>query len=246
MLKNKNVLITGASRGIGRGIATVMAGYGANIAIVYAGNKQMAESAKAEILAMGVKAETYQCDVSDFTLSKAVIEKVISDFGSIDVLVNNAGITNDKLLLRMSEDDWDKVLDINLKGSFNMIKHVTSSMMRARKGRIINLSSVTGLMGNMGQVNYAASKAGVIGLTKSVAKELATRNITCNAIAPGFIQSDMTDALTDEQKDYILKGVPLGSVGKPEDVGELAAFLASDKASYITGQCIKVDGGLYI
>ena len=241
-----NYLVTGGSRGIGRAICLEIAKNGGNVGIIYAGNEAAAHEAATMVEKLGVKAFVYKLDVSDFSEAKTVVDTAAKDMGGIDGLVNNAGVTADKLLLRMSEEDYDRVLSVNLKGAFNMIKHVSPLMIRARKGRIVNLSSVVGLMGNAGQINYAASKAGVIGLTKSAAKELASRGITCNAIAPGFIGTDMTDKLTDAQKEAITAGVPSGRIGNPEEVAHLAVFLLSDEASYITGEVIKIDGGLYI
>lgn len=246
MLKGKNILVTGGSRGIGRAICVKAAQSGANVGIIYAGNEAKAEETVKIAENFGVKAIAYKTDVSDFEACKKTVDKALADFGAIDGLVNNAGITADKLLMRMSEEEFDRVLSVNLKGAFNMIRHVCTAMMRARKGHIVNMSSVVGLMGNAGQINYAASKAGVVGLTKSVAKEFASRGITCNAIAPGFIGTDMTDKLTDEQKKAIVSSVPLQRIGSPEEVASLAVFLLSDEAAYITGQVIKIDGGLYI
>ena len=194
----------------------------------------------------GVAARYYKCDVSDFSATKETVDKIVKDFGKIDVLVNNAGITADKLIMRMDEADWDRVLSINLKGCFNMIKHVTPYMMRKRYGRIVSISSVVGLMGNAGQANYAASKAGIIGLTKTVAKEFGARNITANAVAPGFIKTAMTDALTEEQKQAMYKLIPLGCLGETQDIANAVKFLVSDDARYITGVVLKVDGGMYI
>ena len=246
MKLNGNYLVTGGSRGIGRAICLEIARSGGNVGIIYAGNDAAANETAKEVVSLGAKAYVYKLDVSDFNAAKSVVETAAKDMGSIDGLVNNAGVTADKLLLRMTEADYDKVLSVNLKGAFNMIKHVSPLMLRARRGRIVNLSSVVGLMGNAGQVNYAASKAGIVGLTKSVAKELASRGITCNAIAPGIIGTDMTNALSDEQRAAITDGVPLRRIGLPEEVAYLAVFLLSEEASYITGQTIKIDGGLYI
>ncbi len=246
MTLNGNYLVTGGSRGIGRAICIEIARCGGNVGIVYAGNDVAANETKCEVEKLGAKAWVYKLDVADFNAAKTVVEAAAKDMGSIDGLVNNAGVTSDKLLLRMSEDDYDRVLSVNLKGTFNMIKHVSSLMIRARKGRIVNLSSVVGLMGNAGQANYAASKAGVVGLTKSVAKELASRGVTCNAIAPGFIGTDMTAKLTEAQQQAITASVPLARIGAPEEVAHLAVFLLSDMAAYITGEVIKIDGGLYI
>lgn len=246
MLNGKTALITGASRGIGKAIALKFAKEGANIAIVYAGNEAAANETKNEILSLGVKADIYQCDVSDFSATKALVNSVIADLGGIDILINNAGITKDSLIISMSEENFDAVIDTNLKGAFNMIKHTYSHFIKKRSGCIINMTSVIGITGNAGQANYSSAKAGLIGLTKSVAKELASRNVTCNAIAPGFIETDMTDKLSDKMKENVLEHIPLKRLGTPEDIASLAAFLASDSASYITGEVIKIDGGMCI
>lgn len=246
MLKDKTVIVTGGSRGIGAAIARACAEQGADVAVVYAGNADAAAQTVNACVALGVRAKAYQCDVSDFEAAKNTVAAVVADFGGVWGLVNNAGVTCDKLLLRMTEADFDRVLAVNLKGAFNMIKHITPVLLREKCGRIVNLSSVVGLMGNAGQANYAASKAGVIGLTKSVARELASRSITCNAIAPGFIDTDMTAKLSEEQKAAIRAGIPLGTIGRVEDVAALVSFLLSDAARYITGEVVKVDGGLYI
>jgi len=241
MLTGKVSLITGGSRGIGRAIALELAARGSDIALLYAGNTAAAEATCRDLTEKGVNARCYQCDVSDFAASKAAVAAIIKDMGGVDVLVNNAGITKDGLIFTMKEADFDAVLDINLKGTFNMIKHCYGHFLKKRSGSIINISSISGLMGNAGQANYSASKAGVIGLTKSVARELAGRNVTCNAIAPGFIATDMTE---DLDKSPMLESIPLGRLGQPEDVAELAGFLA--EAGYITGEVIRVDGGLAI
>lgn len=245
MLKGKKALITGASRGIGRAIAIEFAKQGADVAIVYAGNEAAAEETKAECLKYEVNAVTYKCDVSDFEATKETVTQVKKEFGTIDILVNNAGVTRDGLVAMMKEADFDTVIDTNLKGTFNMIKHCTPIFIRNKGGKIINISSVSGIMGNAGQANYSASKAGVIGLTKAVARELAARNINCNAIAPGFISTDMTKDLNADN-NVLLGSIPLGRVGEPQDIADMAAFLASDKASYITGEVIRVDGGMAI
>ena len=244
MLENKVAVVTGASRGIGKAIAVKLASQGAAVVINYNGSEARAKEAADEIAANGGMAEIMQCDVSDFTACETFIKNVIAKFGRIDILVNNAGITKDGLLMKMSEEDYDAVLGTNLKGTFNCIRHVARQMLRQRSGRIINMSSVTGVMGNAGQANYAASKAGVIGLTKTVARELASRGITANAIAPGFIETEMTDVLSDAVKEASEKMIPLGHFGHVEDVANTAAFLASDAAKYITGQVINVDGGM--
>lgn len=242
MLKGKTVVVTGGGRGIGKAIALEFARLGANVAIIFSNN--LPTDTLAELSDLGVTARAYGCDVSDFMLSKCACEQILKDFGSVEVLVNNAGITKDNLMLRMSEADWDSVLNVNLKGAFNMIKHFTSSFMRSRSGAIINISSVVGIMGNAGQANYAASKAGLIGLSKSVARELAVRNITCNVVAPGFIETAMTAVLTVEQQEQLKKNIPLGKYGKAEEVAAAVAFLAQNR--YVTGEVIKVDGGMYI
>ncbi len=239
----KVALVTGASRGIGKAIALELARNGA-LVVGVATNISRLEETVNEISAFGGKAEAVAADVSDFAQAEDVVNGVVEKHGRIDILVNNAGITRDRLLLRMKEEDWDDVLKINLKGVFNFTKAAIKPMMKQRYGRIINISSVIGLIGNIGQANYAASKAGIIGFTKSVAKELGSRGITVNAIAPGYIETDMTGQLSDEIKESFLKLVPLGRMGKVEDVSAAACFLASDAASYITGHVLTVDGGL--
>ena len=239
-------LVTGAGRGIGAAIALTLAKDNADIAVVDYGEEAAAAETLAALTAAGAVARYYKCDVSDFAATKAVADAVVKDFGKIDILVNNAGVTADDLLMRMSEAAWDRVLGINLKGCFNMIKHVTPYMMRKRYGRIVSISSVVGLMGNAGQANYAASKAGIIGLTKTVAKEFGARGITANAVAPGFIRTAMTDALSDEQKQAMYKLIPLGSLGEVQDIANAVKFLVSEEARYITGVVLKVDGGMYI
>jgi 3-oxoacyl-[acyl-carrier protein] reductase len=246
MLKGKTAVITGGSRGIGKAIALKMAEQGADVAIIYSGNEKAALETCELITSLGVKAKEYRCNVSVFDETKIVTDNIIQDFGGIDILVNNAGIVRDGLVLSMKEEDFDAVIDTNLKGAFNMIKQIYPILMRKRSGRIINISSVSGLMGNPGQANYSSAKAGLIGLTKTVAKELAARNVTCNAIAPGFIATDMTAALSDKVKEAALTQIPMKRMGNPEDIANLAVFLASDNAGYITGEIIKIDGGLYI
>ncbi|HAY6300144.1 TPA: 3-oxoacyl-[acyl-carrier-protein] reductase [Staphylococcus aureus] len=242
----KSALVTGASRGIGRSIALQLAEEGYNVAVNYAGSKEKAEAVVEEIKAKGVDSFAIQANVADADEVKAMIKEVVSQFGSLDVLVNNAGITRDNLLMRMKEQEWDDVIDTNLKGVFNCIQKATPQMLRQRSGAIINLSSVVGAVGNPGQANYVATKAGVIGLTKSAARELASHGITVNAVAPGFIVSDMTDALSDELKEQMLTQIPLARFGQDTDIANTVAFLASDKAKYITGQTIHVNGGMYM
>lgn len=243
LLKDKVALITGAGLGIGREIALAFAREGCDIAVCDIMEGPACETAK-EIEKLGRKSAFYIVDVSKTADVEAIVNKVVDNFGSINILINNAGITRDGLIMRMSESDWDAVLSVNLKGVYNFTKAVVRHMMKARSGRIISISSIVGLMGNPGQANYSASKAGVIGLTKSVAKELASRNITVNAIAPGFIKTRMTEALTELQRKAMLDRIPLNRLGEPQDVANAALFLASDLASYITGQVITVDGGM--
>lgn len=242
--ENKTAVITGGSRGIGLAIAKKLASQGANIAILYVGDESEGIAAKEALAECNTKVEQYFCDVSDFNASKEVVDKVIEDFGGIDILVNNAGITRDKLVLNMDEKDFDAVIGVNLKGTFNMIKHTYKHFMKKRYGRIVSTSSVVGIMGNAGQANYSASKAGIIGMTKSVAKELAGRGVTVNAVAPGYIGTDMTNALSDKVKDAMKAQIPAKRIGTPEDVANVVAFLCSDDAAYVTGEVIKVDGGL--
>lgn len=241
---NKTAVVTGGSRGIGLAIATKLAQGGANIAILYVGNKSEGIKAKEELSQYGTKVEQYFCDVSDFEASQKVVEQVIEEFGGIDFLINNAGITRDKLILNMDEKDFDAVISVNLKGTFNMIKHTYKHFMKKRFGRIVSTSSIVGLNGNAGQANYSASKAGIIGLTKSVAKELAGRGVTANAVAPGYIGTDMTNVLSDKVKDAMKAQIPAKRIGTPEDVANVVAFLCSDEAAYVTGEVIRVDGGL--
>ena len=241
---NKTAVVTGGSRGIGLAIATKLAQGGANIAILYVGNESEGIKAKEELSQYGTKVEQYFCDVSDFEASQKVVEQVIEEFGGIDFLINNAGITRDKLILNMDEKDFDTVISVNLKGTFNMIKHTYKHFMKKRFGRIVSTSSIVGLNGNAGQANYSASKAGIIGLTKSVAKELAGRGVTANAVAPGYIGTDMTNVLSDKVKDAMKAQIPAKRIGTPEDVANVVAFLCSDEAAYVTGEVIRVDGGL--
>lgn len=242
MLKGKTAIVTGGSRGIGAAICKRFAEQGANIALLYAGNTQKAEETKAALLEMGVKAEAYQCNVADAEQVAAVCKQIIKDFGVADILVNNAGITKDKLVPMMKVPDFDSVVDTNLKGAFYMIKQLYPVFMKQKSGKIINISSVSGLMGNPGQTNYSASKAGLIGLTKSVAKELASRNVNCNAIAPGFVATDMTENLSEN--NALVDHIPMKRFAQPEDIANLALFLASDQSDYITGEVIRIDGGL--
>lgn len=243
-LKGRVALITGGSRGIGKAIAIKFASLGADIAINYTSREESALEAKKEIEDMGVKCFIIKCDISNFEDSQNMVNEVINEYSKIDILVNNAGITKDGLLMKMKEEDFDKVISVNLKGVFNCTKAVTRSMMKQKYGKIINMASVVGVMGNAGQSNYCASKAGVIGFTKSTARELASRNITINAIAPGFIESDMTNVLKDKVKAAYESSIPMKKMGKTEDVANVAAFLASDISSYVTGQTINVDGGM--
>lgn len=244
MFKGKNVVITGGSRGIGKAIALEFGKQGANVTINYVSSESEAKSVAEEIKVLGGNALLVKGDVSSFMDGKKLIEESIREFGSVDILVNNAGITKDGLLMRMKEESFDKVLDINLKGVYNTCKNAISHMIKQRSGKIINISSVVGVIGNAGQSNYAASKAGVIGFTKSIAKEVASRGITVNAIAPGFIQSDMTDVLNENVKKAMLDVIPLQRFGAAEDVAKVVIFLASEDSSYITGQVINVDGGM--
>lgn len=244
LLDGKIALVTGGSRGIGRAVAIELAKEGATVAINYAGNKAAAEEVQSIITEMGGKAMIIQADVSDEKSATQMVEEVIAQLGGIDILVNNAGITRDGLFIRMKEEDWNAVINTNLTGIFNCTKVAAKYMMKKRSGRIINMSSVSGIMGNAGQTNYAAAKAGVIGFTKSLAREMASRGITVNAVAPGFIATDMTAAMPEKAQEHVLTSIPLGKMGNPEDIANAVLFLASDKASYITGQVIHVDGGM--
>lgn len=241
-LTGKTAMITGSSSGIGRATALKLASLGADIAVVYVGPESAAKEVVGEVEKLGRKAVCYECDVSDFECAKKTVKEAIKEFGGIDILVNNAGITRDGLALSMKDEDWDAVLNVNLKGAFNMIKACYSGFIRRRSGKIVNISSASGIMGNAGQANYSASKAGLIGLTKSIARELAERNINCNAVAPGFIQTGMTVNITNDNP--LLLGVPKKKMGKPEDIANAVAFLVSDEANYITGEVLRVDGGL--
>lgn len=244
MLTGKIAVVTGASRGIGKEIAKTLAKDGATVIVNYFGSAEKAEEVVAEIITEGGKAEAVQCDVSDFEKSGELMNYVIQTYGSLDILVNNAGITKDGLLMKMSEADFDAVINTNLKGAFNCMQHVARQMIKQKSGRIISIASVSGVLGNAGQVNYAASKAGVIGMTKSAAREMASRGITVNAIAPGFIVTEMTDVLPEAVKEAMKQQIPLKKFGETKDIADMAAYLASEKAKYITGQVISIDGGM--
>lgn len=243
---NKVAIVTGGSRGIGRSIVLQLAKDGFDVALVYAGNTQAAQNTQEEASALGVKCKAYQCDVSDFEACGALVADIISDFGGINVLVNNAGITRDMLAMRMKQKDIDSVIDTNLKGAMHMTHHACSKIMRAKDARIINISSVVGLNGNAGQMNYAASKAGIIGMTKSLAKELGVRGVTCNVIAPGAIDTEMTRAIPEKKLQELADSIPLRRIGQPEDIAKVVAFLVSDAAAYVTGTVIPVDGGMIL
>lgn len=244
MLKGKVALVTGASRGIGREIALTLAEKGAYVIVNYNGSKECAEEVAALIQAKGGSSMTVQCDVSDYEAAERMIKEAVKACGHVDILVNNAGITRDNLIMRMSEEDFDRVIDANLKGTFNTIRHLSRQLLKQRSGKIINIASVSGVLGNAGQANYAASKAGIIGLTKSMARELASRGINVNAIAPGFIETEMTKKLPQTIREQVTGQIPFGHFGSTKDIAETAAFLASDAAAYITGQVICVDGGM--
>ena len=244
LLAGKTALVTGATRGIGKGIALKLAQQGANVAFTFVSSVEKAKTFEAELSALGVKAKGYQSNAAHFAEAEILINDIVTEFGNLDILVNNAGITKDNLLMRMTEEMWDEVMETNLKSAFAMIKAVQRPMMKNRFGSIINITSVVGITGNAGQANYAASKAGMIGLTKSVAKELGSRNIRCNAIAPGFIETEMTEALSDEVRAEWVKGIPLKRGGSPEDVANAVLYLASDLSTYVSGQTICVDGGM--
>lgn len=246
MLTGKTALVTGASRGIGCAVAKKLAAHGAHVYLNYQGSKEKAEAAVAQIIEEGGSAESIQCNVADFQACGEMIGTIIGKSGRLDILVNNAGITKDGLIMKMSEEDYDQVLDINLKGTFNTIRHASRYLLKQKSGKIINITSVSGVLGNAGQANYSASKAGVIGLTKSVARELASRGINVNAVAPGYVDTDMTHTLSDKAKEQMLTQVPLGRVGKPEDIADVVLFLASGQSSYMTGQILNVDGGMAI
>jgi 3-oxoacyl-[acyl-carrier protein] reductase len=242
--RGKTVLITGASRGIGAQIARRFAESGANVVVNYVNSSVRANDLVKEIESLGGKALAIQADVAKFSDAERLVTETINTYGKIDVLVNNSGITRDNMMLRMKEEDFDEVIDVNLKGTWNMCKHITRHFLKNREGTIINITSVVGLIGNPGQANYVASKSGIIGLTKSLAKEFGSRNIRVNAIAPGFIETDMTDKLPEELKENYLKQIPLNRLGKPDDIANLCVFLSSDKGNYITGQVISVNGGM--
>ena len=244
MLTDKVALVTGASGGIGRGISLALAQLGAIVLVNYNGSKEKAQAVVEEIIHQGGRSEAIQCNVSDYTACGEMTQKLFEKYGRIDILVNNAGITRDKLIIGMSEEDYDRVLDTNLKGAFNTIRHTARSFIKQRSGKIINITSVVGITGNAGQANYAASKAGMIGLTKSMAKELGSRGVCVNAVAPGFIDTDMTRVLSDNVKKAITDNIPLGRIGSVEDVAQVVAFLAGPGGDYITGQVISVDGGM--
>lgn len=246
MFKGKVALVTGASRGIGREIALMLASKGAYVIVNYAGSKDAAEAVVKEISDAGGNAEAYQCNVNDFAAVHEMIEYIVKEKKSIDIIVNNAGITRDNLLLRMSETEFDEVIDTNLKGTFNVCKNAIRYMLKKRSGSIVNMSSVVGISGNTGQANYSASKAGVIGFTKSIAREVAAKGIRVNAVAPGFIQTDMTDILSVQTKQSLLESVPMKRIGTPSDIAKTVCFLASEDADYITGQVLEVDGGMNI
>jgi len=244
LLEGKTAIITGGSRGIGKGIVEVFANHGANVAFTYSSSAEAANNLAEEVAKLGVKAKAYQSDAASFTEAQTLVDEVLKDFGSVDILINNAGITKDNLLMRISEEDFDKVIEVNLKSVFNMTKAVQRTMLKQRQGSIINMSSVVGVKGNAGQTNYAASKAGVIGFTKSVAIELGSRNIRCNAIAPGFIETEMTQNLNEDAVKGWTDMIPLKRGGSPKDVANACVFLASDLSAYITGQVLNVDGGM--
>ena len=244
MLHGKTALVTGGSRGIGRAICLELAKRGASIAFVYAGNEQKAEETLCSLRELGITAKAYRCNVADYAAIEQLVKTVTEDFGGIDLLINNAGATKDKLCMRMTEADFDDIIAVDLKGAFNLIRHTAAGFLKKRSGRIINITSDAGLMGNPGQANYAAAKAGLVGLTKTIAKELGGRGITCNAVAPGYIRTDMTAVLGDQLLQSAEQMIPLKRLGEPEDIAKTVAFLCTEDAAYITGQVIQVDGGL--
>ena len=246
MLTGKIALVTGAGRGIGREIALALAANGATVIVNYNGSKESAEAVVVEIVQKGGSAEAIQCNVSDFAASEAFVKQVLDKYKKVDILVNNAGVTRDNLMMRMTEEDYDTVLDTNLKGAFHMIRHLSRSFIKQRGGKIINISSVSGVLGNAGQANYSASKAGLIGLTKSVAREFASRGVNVNAVAPGFIDTDMTKNMTEDAKKTLSSMIPMGKMGSTKNIADLVLFLAGDGSDYITGQVICVDGGMCI
>ena len=244
LLEGKTAIITGASRGIGNSIARLFVQHGANVAFTYLSNVEKGQALEAELASKGTKVKGYRSDASDFNQAQELVQNVLNDFGKVDILINNAGITRDNLIMRMDENAWDEVMSVNLKSVFNLTKAITRPMLKERSGSIINISSVVGLMGNAGQANYAASKAGIIGFSKSIAKELGSRNVRCNVIAPGFIETEMTEELDEEALKNWLSGIPLKRPGKGEDVANACVFLGSDLSAYITGQTLTVDGGM--
>lgn len=246
MLEGKTALVTGGARGIGRAISIALAKEGATVVINYNGSEERAKETAKAVEEAGGKAVVYRCNVADFQAVETMMKDIAAQCGSIDILVNNAGITDDSLIMKMKEEQFDRVIDTNLKGTFNTIRHAARTMLKQRSGKIVNISSVSGVLGNAGQANYSASKAGVIGLTKSMARELASRGINVNAVAPGFVSTEMTDVLSDTVKDGVMSQIPLGKFGKPEQIADAVVFLASEKADYITGQVLSVDGGMAI
>ena len=242
MLKNKVAVVTGGSRGIGRAICEAFCKNGADVAFLDAGSMEVAEETVAYLSQFGTKVKAYQCDISDFTKTAEVFKEIIAEFGTVDILVNNAGITRDKLLLAMKPEEFSSVIDINLVGAYNTVKQVYPVMIKKRSGKIINISSVSGIMGNAGQTNYSASKAGIIGFTKSVAKEVASRGVCCNAVAPGFVSTPMTTAFAENEA--LISSIPMQRFAQPEEIANLVLFLSSDMANYITGEVIRIDGGL--
>lgn len=246
MLEGKTALVTGGARGIGRAISIALAKEGATVVINYNGSEERAKETAKAVEEAGGKAVVYRCNVADFQAVETMMKDIAAQCGSIDILVNNAGITDDSLIMKMKEEQFDRVIDTNLKGTFNTIRHAARTMLKQRSGKIINISSVSGVLGNAGQANYSASKAGVIGLTKTMARELASRGINVNAVAPGFVSTEMTDVLSDAVKDGVMSQIPLGKFGKPEQIADAVVFLASEKADYITGQVLSVDGGMAI